>query len=221
MIYELRKSHSVELHFLNGSNEVSRFRSLPSQYRGPFFRYYSSTAPEIAQFATLLPTISSSLGSVEDAARELRRLCPGEYESEAATKMVLDFAENSDLGLFDGLLGFSEGVSVAANVLIKQARNLLPKPFKCAVFLCNIPPVRSTNGDPYLADECGQMINIPTTHVLGEADAGRSVGLALLNLCATTTASLLYHKQGHEIARSPAIMKRMAKLISEMLASLV
>lgn len=46
-----------------------------------------------------------------------------EYErSTKAREYVLDFAERSPEGPFDGIIAFSEGTAVAADVLLHQAR---------------------------------------------------------------------------------------------------
>ena len=205
----------MEFHFLGGSHEVPGFPGLESHYHGPFFRYYGLDAADVTQVAFSMQSLSTSGSSPEDFSRKVRHLCPGDVNPELATQRVLEFARNSDLGPFDGLLGFSEGASVAANVLMHSEQSRSLRPFKCAILICGAPPFRPGNEDPYLADVVGQIISTPTLHILGAKDPGRLGGLALYNLCTTGTASLYDHGKGHEIPRVPAITKKMAKLIQE------
>lgn len=217
LIYELGKHQAVEFHFLNGPHEVSRFPGLETYYHGPFFRYYGRDAADVTQVAFSMQSLPTWGSSPENFSRNLRQLCPGDINPELATHHVLDFARNSDLGPFDGLLGFSEGASVVASMLVdcEQSRSL--KPFKCAILICGAPPFRPGNEDPYLADEVGKIISTPTLHILGAEDPGRCGGLALYNLCMDGTASLYDHGRSHEIPRVPAITKKMAVLIRDMI----
>lgn len=216
--YELGKHQAVEFHFLNGPHEVPRFPGLESHYHGPFFRHYGRDAPNVTQVAFSMQSLPTLGSTPENFSRRLRQLCPGDVNPELATQRVLEFARDSDLGPFDGLLGFSEGASVVASVLIncEQSRSL--RPFKCAILICGAPPFRPGYvEDPYLADVVGQIIKTPTVHILGAKDPGRCGGLALYNLCINGTASLYDHGKGHEIPRVPAITKNMAIPIRDMI----
>lgn len=217
LIYELGKHQAVEFHFLNGLHEVPRFPGLESHYHGPFFRYYGRDAADVTQVAYSMQSLPTLGSSPEDFSRNLRQLCPGDVNSELATQRVLEFARNSNLGPFDGLLGFSEGASVVASVLMDREQSRSLKPFKCAILICGAPPFRPGNEDPYLADVVGQIIQTPSVHILGAKDPGSCGGLALYNLCMNGTASLYDHGRGHEIPRVPAITKKMAGLIRDMI----
>ncbi|KAI4262760.1 MAG: hypothetical protein L6R42_002065 [Xanthoria sp. 1 TBL-2021] len=213
-------TQTVELHFLNGPHEVSRFPGLGSQHRGPFFRYLGEGAPDVARLVDVMQDLPTSTSSPEEMCRGMRIVYGEDYKPQLAAKYVQDFANTSDAGPFDGLLGFSEGACVAANILLDQERTSPERPFKCAVFFNGIPPARAGNAGIYLADECGQVIKTPTLHVFGARDPGKFASLALGNLC-TSDNSLVYdHGQGHEIPRAPAITKRIATLVREMVASI-
>lgn len=210
----------MEFHFLNGAHEVPRPPALESHYHGPFFRYYGRDAADETQVAFSMQSLPTPGSSPENFVRELRQLCPGPVNPELVTQHVLDFAKNSDLGPFDGLLGFSEGASAVANVLIDCGQSRSPRPFKFAILICGAPPFRPGNGDPYLADAVGQIISTPTLHILGAKDPGRRGGLALYNLCINGTASLYDHGKGHEIPRVPAVTRKMAMVIRDIFVGL-
>ena len=78
--------------------------------------------------------------------------------------------------------------------------------------------MRPADGEPYLTDKIKEMIVTPTVHILRAKDPGRRGGVALFNLCTNGTASLYEHGQGHEIPKAPAIIKKMAEQIREMVA---
>ena len=216
IIYELPKTQSIEFHFLNGLHEVSRDPMMESHFQGPFFRYHRQSGANALYAALSMRELAESKISPENFLRELRRRSPMDFTPEIAIKQVLDFANHSELGPFDGLLGFSEGASVAANILIEQQRSSTVNPFKFAILMCGVPPSRSGDQDFFLADEFSQIITTPTVHVLGAKDLCRLASLALFNLCASGSASLYEHQQGHQIPRSPAVTKKMAELIRAM-----
>ena len=219
LMYELSKSQTAEFHFLNGPHEVPRFPGLDYQHQGPFYRYLDDGAPDIARLATVMQDIPSSARTPEDTCRVLGSLCDEKFNPQNAISHVLDFADNSDMGPFDGLLGFSEGAMVAAYILMEQERTLTQHPFKCAIFFSGVPPARGGNAGPYLADECGQLIKSPTVHFFGARDPGKHASVALANLCTSDNAVIYDHGHGHEIPRAPARTKRMAQIIREMVAA--
>ena len=218
LIYELGKDLDVEFHFLNGSHEVPRFPGLESHYHGPFFRYYAPETADASQVAFSMQGLPSSGISPEDFLRKVRHLCPGDVKPELAMQHVLDFAKNSDLGPFDGLLGFSEGASVVASVVMDREGKPSLSSLKCAILICGVPPFRpGHHEEPYLADVAGQIISTPTVHIVGAKDPGMRGALALYNLCEKGTALLYDHGKGHEIPRIPAMTKKMAMLIRDMI----
>ena len=216
LIYELNKDQAIEFHFLNGLHEAPSFPGLGNQYHGPFFQYYPRAVFDITSVILSMQALPASASTPEQFARQVYPLYPQDAESEAAIQHVMDFASNSELGPFDGLLGFSDGASVAASILINQERSSSFRPFKYAVLISSTLPLRPENEKPFLADEMGQIISTPTAHILGAKDPARRCGLALFNLCTDGTASLYEHGQGHEIPRLPATTKKMAELIREM-----
>ncbi|GLA43470.1 hypothetical protein AnigIFM63309_001397 [Aspergillus niger] len=70
----------------------------------------------------------------------------------------------------DGLVGYSEGASIAAAYILREQQREQEtgrtRRIKCAVFLAGIPPVNSERGFIF-ADEREDMIDLPTVHVVG------------------------------------------------------
>lgn len=100
---------------------------------------------------------------------------------------------------YDGVLGFSEGASLAAALMLRQKSQGKACPFQFAIFVCAVPPFRWDNGDLVLPNETTDRILIPTVHILGADDPGRQAGKIMYDLCQESSASLIYHKGGHTI----------------------
>ena len=75
-------------------------------------------------------------------------------------------------GPFDGVLGFSQGASLAATYLIQFGREYpsLPLPFKCAIFFSGgycLNPVALEDGKLELIDpaQTGTLLHLPTVNI--------------------------------------------------------
>lgn len=72
-------------------------------------------------------------------------------------------------GPFDGIIGYSEGATVAATLLLHEQKRYetmgIPPMFKCALFFAGWPPMTPEFDSIVLADESDLMINIPTCHI--------------------------------------------------------
>jgi len=74
-----------------------------------------------------------------------------------------------DEGPFDGIIGYSEGATMAATLLLHEQRRYettgIPPMFKCALFFAGWPPMNPDLDAIVLADESDLTITIPTCHV--------------------------------------------------------
>lgn len=72
-------------------------------------------------------------------------------------------------GPFDGIIGYSEGATVAATLLLHEQRRFetlgIPTMFKCALFFAGWPPMTPELDQIALADETDLTISIPTCHI--------------------------------------------------------
>ncbi|KAJ5832328.1 hypothetical protein N7474_000639 [Penicillium riverlandense] len=78
-----------------------------------------------------------------------------------------------------GVIGYSEGVKIAATLILEEERRRkqhgrAPR-LKCAILVCGWPVLDPETGATILAadedsDDEGEMITIPTCHVVGAAD---------------------------------------------------
>ena len=121
-------------------------------------------------------------------------------------------------GPFDGLVGFSQGASLAATALLRDAPQL--KQIKCAVFICAAAAINSDGTGFVLADESPQRIEIPTVHITGALDPYRMGSMALYNICDGDKATHFEHGKGHLLPWDKATTKVVSNMVREVMNKL-
>lgn len=108
-------------------------------------------------------------------------------------------------GPFDGVIAFSQGVTVASTLIVQHARRnpCAPPVFKCAIFFSGGQPC-----DPDLLDcgklrlmnfeEDGEVINLPTATIWGRNDPLPWIG-EIDRVCAVNRRIVYIHDGFHEI----------------------
>ncbi|KAK4498332.1 hypothetical protein PRZ48_010990 [Zasmidium cellare] len=88
---------------------------------------------------------------------------------------------------------------------------------ECGIFFCGWPPVRveSNKIKILLADECADVIDVPTCHIVGCDDPYIDGSMALYSLCDEETATLFDHGQGHLVPRDPRTIEELGAAIRE------
>jgi len=119
-----------------------------------------------------------------------------------AYEMLYEVIEQE--GPFDGILGFSHGATLAFGFLAQHAKKNPYDPpgalFRCAIFICSLPPFRKDDADNVIYDHGLQsVVRIPTVHVAGKADFVYEHSMKLHALCDAASAKLVVHSKGHEI----------------------
>ncbi|KAL8639249.1 MAG: hypothetical protein Q9226_008890 [Calogaya cf. arnoldii] len=110
-------------------------------------------------------------------------------------------------GPFDGVLGFSQGASLAAAYLVRLTRDFpsRPLPFRCAIFFCGGPPF-----DPQALEQdemrlvdarkTGPILRLPTAHIWARNDTVWPEGGEMLSeLCEEKDSNVYMHDEGHSI----------------------
>lgn len=156
---------------------------------------------------------------------------PGEtlayYDQNSAASVLAAIDDLSDWiaqnGPFDGVMGFSQGASLASMVLAR-AGHTNPPPFAFAVFICaGLPYCEKSlrNGElKFLeADDVGgAAIHVPTAHIIGSKDPDVSYSKKLIGLCQSWGRVLMDHGAGHEIPRVPVeITHDMARVAEQVI----
>jgi hypothetical protein len=133
-----------------------------------------------------------------------------DVEDLSSGQRALDELENfiAAEGPFDGVIGFSQGASLAATLMVQRSRKdpvgeAAHPVFKCAIFLgASLPcdPVLLKSGHlRFLSSEVdGEVIRVPTTHIWGHHDTSFHPPL-LAQLCNSTQRQIYVHAGGHGI----------------------
>ncbi|KAE8554438.1 hypothetical protein EYB25_002977 [Talaromyces marneffei] len=136
-------------------------------------------------------------------------------------------------GPFDGVIGFSQGASLASALLLRNwssgsgesdahgTPTANEPPFKCAVFLSGYSPYDYTC--IHVQQMQGSTISIPTAHIWGVNERGDSGGPpALKQLCNPQIVFFHEHEGGHEVpgARNKPDLIESANIIKRMLTRL-
>ncbi|QPH02661.1 hypothetical protein C2857_006875 [Epichloe festucae Fl1] len=120
-----------------------------------------------------------------------------------------------------GILGYSEGATVAASLILEEKRRFeeegRPRRIKASIFFAGWPPVRCAGDevDILLADECGTVIDVPTCHVVGCNDPYLDGSMALFGMCDEDSALLFDHGKGHTVPRDRRTLEELASVIND------
>ena len=130
--------------------------------------FVEEETPEKSIRSGQMPTGKKTIESVEYAIRSLRKT------------MV-------ESGPFHGVIGYSEGAAIGSTLLIEELRQAkktgVPSTLKCGIFIAGAPAFRTEVGGWNLWDEVGEVIDVPTCHVLGVSDPYLHCALALHDIC--------------------------------------
>ncbi|KAL9609348.1 MAG: hypothetical protein Q9167_005872 [Letrouitia subvulpina] len=204
---ELVSSADVDLHFLDGPIECEPEASVAEQFDGPYRRFLARDAAHSNdhwRLDSVQPVMLTT--SPEHVAREMRARNAAPIQISRACDYVQDHLDRHTQQPFDGVLGFSEGASVAASLILHQA-DQRKEPFKFAIFICGLSATTYAEERLVLSDETSLRIRIPTAHVLGAKDPVRQLSLTLFNLCDPSLATMFDHGKGHTIPWGAATEK--------------
>ncbi|KAF3763391.1 hypothetical protein M406DRAFT_261659 [Cryphonectria parasitica EP155] len=175
----------------------------------------------------------------EDTMRELLRGCEDSSESDSdagtptavatahrstnnAIRYILDIVKKH--GPFDAVVGYSEGATMAATMLLYQQRQQKrwgTKPlFKYGIFFAGWPPLDPRTHDIILADESDERIETRTLHIVGSLDPYIHGSMALYNVCDMDTAVLFDHAKGHTLPRDKETIRELVDVICETVAEM-
>lgn len=105
----------------------------------------------------------------EATMREL--MADGVADSRRSTRQAVEYLYDvmARSGPFDGVIGYSEGATVAATLLLcekaRVARGGGPSSLRCGIFFMGWPPMDPEGFSLVLGDESRWSIDVPTCHV--------------------------------------------------------
>ena len=118
-------------------------------------------------------------------------------------------------------MAFSQGASLAATYLVHKAQQdqtAINPVFKCAIFLCAGDAWDSDGEGAVLkASSVGQLITIPTAHIIGSKDPFYQASLGLIEICSSGSRVVFDHRGGHDVPRDTQTTKDMVHAIKEVI----
>jgi hypothetical protein len=179
IVKELRSDDTAELHFVHGPVEAFPPEGFEDFFGvGPFFRFIKPSGPETGGTDVLERIRNFPKGATaEDQMRELMKdgsasvPLPNSERIDHSAQDALDYLYNimEKEGPFEGIIGYSEGATVAATLILHEQWRLETEGrtpmFKCALFFGGWPPMTPQCDSLVLADQSDLTINIPTCHI--------------------------------------------------------
>lgn len=120
-------------------------------------------------------------------------------------------------GPFDGILGFSQGATMAFCYLHHRLR-MRPfdppfVPFACAIFISASGTAKDQSTLLEYIGSTGRNVTIPTLHVYGKEDTGSEAAMTMYKHCQAGDAEFLLHPYGHAIPTDTDSIQRIVKAI--------
>jgi hypothetical protein len=182
LVNELSSDNTAELHFVHGPVEAFPPEGFEEFFGlGPYFRFIEPPKTEDGSTSDVLDRIRNfpEGATAEDQMRELMKgsdvaaplAADANYGVYQSAREAIDYLYGimEKDGPFDGIIGYSEGATIAATLILHEQRRFetqgIPPMFKCALFFAGWPPMNPDLGSIVLADESDLTINIPTCHV--------------------------------------------------------
>ncbi|KAI6350888.1 hypothetical protein MCOR25_010308 [Pyricularia grisea] len=221
IVNELTSDNTASFHFIHGPCVAKPPEGFNEYFGKP--PYYRFIEPDEDTKETASDDILERIRDFpdgetpEDTMRELMTegLATSHRSFHAALRYLVDIMERE--GPFDGIIGYSEGATVAATLLLHEQRRFKKKRiqpmFKYAIFFAGWPPVDPELHWMILADESDEMITIPTCHIIGSLDPYVHGSMALYNVCDPDTAYLFDHAKGHTLPRDKDTVKELGDVV--------
>ncbi|RDA94904.1 hypothetical protein CP533_0191 [Ophiocordyceps camponoti-saundersi (nom. inval.)] len=166
--------------------------------------------------------------SPENTVRELlkgQEFYTGSCVRTCIDKILQLIADDPEI---EGVLGYSEGAMTAATLILEEKRRSeelgTPRRIKCGIFFSGWPPVALRGDDKVeclLADECEDLIDIPTCHIVGCKDPYIHGAMALYDMCDPDTAELFDHGKGHTLPRDTMTIGELASSVNQVMSKVV
>jgi hypothetical protein len=179
LVMELRSDDTAELQFVHGHVEAFPPEGFEEFFGiGPYYRFIRPTETENGGNDILDRIRKFPKGATaEDQMRELMRgigAVPTPDQNVHSSDSVIEALDYlyqimEEDGPFDGIIGYSEGATVAATMILHEQRRFeiegREPMFKCALFFAGWPPMSPELDRIVLADESELTIAIPTCHI--------------------------------------------------------
>ncbi|RDK40293.1 hypothetical protein M752DRAFT_277622 [Aspergillus phoenicis ATCC 13157] len=213
---------NINFHYISGENpatpppESEDYFGPPPHYR--FVDYDGvGRAGDVLERIRQLPRGATAEDTMRVLSQEQEYL-PGKSVRRAIDRLFSVLDEHPEI---DGVLGYSEGATCAATLLVEELRRAEKEGrksrLKYGIFIAGWPPA-GLDGDrvtSLLADEWQDLIEVPTCHIIGANDPYVDGAMALYGVCEPDTAIMFDHGKGHTIPRDAKTLKELAEAVEE------
>ncbi|RYP03313.1 hypothetical protein DL765_010540 [Monosporascus sp. GIB2] len=216
----MEKSSRVKFRWIDGSHRAvpppgfENYFGQPPLYRFVAFDGVKALDDVLSRIRELPQGITPE-DTIRSLVKEQQPYSPRTLQS-ALDRLFQIMDEDPEI---DGILGYSEGATVAATLILEESRRLQeegrPRRIKYGIFFAGWPPVR-LQGDhiqALLADEAENAIDVPTCHVIGCKDPYIHGAMALYSMCDEDTALLFDHGKGHTVPRDARTIRELAEAV--------
>ncbi|KAI0124042.1 serine hydrolase FSH [Xylariales sp. AK1849] len=223
LVNELTSDDSASFHFINGPCEAVPPKGFEDFFGTPPFYRFIEPDDKKSQETDPLSRIRDfpECDSSEDTMRELMK--EGVASCVLSTVRAIDylFKIMEEEGPFEGIIGYSEGATVAGTLLLYEQRRREKEGrepmIKCAIFFAGWPPLDPATFAMVLSDQSDLMIDIHTCHIIGSLDPYVAGSLALYNTCEPDTAYMFDHGKGHTLPREKGVVKELCDVVRNMI----
>ncbi|RYP63533.1 hypothetical protein DL771_009229 [Monosporascus sp. 5C6A] len=216
----MEKSSRVKFRWIDGSHRAvpppgfENYFGQPPLYRFVAFDGVEALDDVLSRIRELPQGITPE-DTIRSLVKEQQPYSPRTLQS-ALDRLFQIMDEDREI---DGILGYSEGATVAATLILEESRRLQeegrPRRIKYGIFFAGWPPVR-LQGDHIqvlLPDEVENAIDVPTCHVIGCNDPYIHGAMALYSMCDEDTALLFDHGKGHTVPRDARTIRELAEAV--------
>ncbi|KAK3345969.1 serine hydrolase FSH [Lasiosphaeria hispida] len=211
---------SVEFVFLDGAriSPVPDAKSFAFFGPPPHFRWFGSDDPTSIDFeyrSSVMRDVPRGRTPEDKVRHVFGDAALARQAYEPALARVLDFLRHQpDI---DGVLGYSEGGSMASTVLFEEKRLFeqegRPRQLKYGIFIGGTPGMAYAKNGTFkflLADEVEHRLDVTTCHLVGCNDPFIHYSIASYNICDKEKAFIFDHGGGHNIPRDKRTVTELA-----------
>ncbi|KAI1375072.1 serine hydrolase FSH [Hypoxylon crocopeplum] len=223
LVNELLSDDSASFRFVDAPCEAVPPEGFEDFFgKPPYYRFIEPDEKE-TQDTDVLSRIRDfpECDTSEDTMRELMKegVASSVLSTNRAIQYLFDIMDKE--GPFEGIIGYSEGATVASTFLLAEQKRFeetgREPQIKCAVFFAGWPPLDPSTFAMVLSDESDLMINIHTCHIIGSLDPYVAGSMALYNTCEPDRAYIFDHGKGHTLPREKGVIKELGDVIRNMM----
>ena len=254
LLKQFSDTQDITFHFARGYLDSQPPPGLAEQLEGPphlrFFQWDSAIldlfdinyATHVQKYGPLNLAKGRDIPA-RDASEEEKNKQPSEDDTDTPSRfgdsimavapepwsvaLALEYLHNiiEDEGPFHGVIGVSEGASVAATLLVEDIQRCKAEGTKsqlrCGLFYIGAPAWKADGSRAVLGYTDGHVIDVPTCHVLGSKDVLREGAELLLGICERERALVISDEGGHRIPQDMETNELIAGWIREQERALV